>query len=111
MTEQHVEPDRWGERLARRLGLLSAVAVVGLPKASRISNSVVRKLPFASGLPTWTVIVTVPPPPGGIASKNQVSSSWTGGGTAEMKVTFGSYSTSIRVPTEVDVPMFPKETV
>ena len=28
MTEPQVEPDRWGERLARRLGLWSAVAVV-----------------------------------------------------------------------------------
>jgi amino acid transporter len=28
MTEPHVERDRWGERLARRLGLWSAVAVV-----------------------------------------------------------------------------------
>jgi amino acid transporter len=28
MTEPRVEADRWGERLARRLGLLSAVAVV-----------------------------------------------------------------------------------
>src|SRR5262245_53730228 len=88
-----------------------AVAVVGFPKASDSLKSVMRKLPFASGLPTCTVITTVPPPPGGIESKNQTSSSWAGGGTDEMNVTAGSYVTSMRVATEVDVPMFPKLTV
>ena len=44
MTEPQVEPDRWGERLARRLGLWSAVAVVIGAAFGAIVNSFVNDL-------------------------------------------------------------------